>query len=167
MLSAIAIFRDVPDAEQFLLVAVRLLAAALLGGIVGFERQLEGKSAGVRTHMLVALGAAAFTLIPIVAGADDQGLSRVIQGVATGVGFLGAGIILPMREELKVRGLTTAANIWVTAAAGVAVGAGFLWVAALTVGLAWIILDVVHRLENRLRRGKKAPPTGDGASKVS
>ncbi len=167
MLIATAIFRDLPDVELVLLVAARLFAAALLGGIVGFERQLEGKSAGVRTHMLVALGAAAFTLIPLVAGADDQGVSRVIQGVAAGVGFLGAGIILPMREELKVRGLTTAANIWVTAAAGVAVGAGFLWVAALTVGLAWIILEVVHRLEYRLRHGKKSPPTGDGVSKIS
>lgn len=167
MLIATAIFRDLPDAELVLLVAARLLAAALLGGIVGFERQLEGKSAGVRTHMLVALGAAAFTLIPLVAGADDQGVSRVIQGVATGVGFLGAGIILPLREELKVKGLTTAANIWVTAAAGVAAGAGFLWVAALTVGLAWIILDVVHRLEHGLRRGKKSPPTREDTSKVS
>src|SRR5213593_4505771 len=120
MLLAVAIFRDFPDAEQVVLVAVRLLTAALLGGIVGFERELEGKSAGMRTHMLVALGAAAFTLIPVVAGVD------------------GAGIILPIREELKVRGLTTAANIWVTAAAGVAVGAGYLWSGVLTVGLAWI-----------------------------
>lgn len=166
MLIAVAVFRDVPDAEQLLLVTARLLAAALLGGIVGFERQREGKSAGVRTHMLVALGAAAFTVIPIVAGADDQGVSRVIQGVAAGVGFLGAGIILPLREKHKVQGLTTAANIWVTAAAGVAAGAGFLWVAAATVGVAWIILDTVHRLEHRLRGDKQAPPAGDGASKA-
>ena len=164
MLIAVAIFRDIPDVEQVLLVAARLLAAALLGGVVGFERQWEGKSAGIRTHMLVALGAAAFTLIPLIAGADDQGVSRVIQGVAAGIGFLGAGLILPMREERKVRGLTTAANIWVTAAAGVAVGAGFLWAAALTVGIAWIILDMVHRFERLLRGGKKPPPTGEGPS---
>ncbi len=167
MLLAIAIFRDFPDADVLLLVAVRLVVAALLGAIVGFERELEGKSAGMRTHMLVALGAAAFMLVPVVAGADDQAISRVVQGLAAGVGFLGAGIILPLRDETKVRGLTTAANIWVTAAAGVSIGAGFLWSGLLTVVLAWFILDAVHRVERVLRSGKKAPHPGDGSSQGS
>ena len=167
MLLAVAIFRDFPDAGQVVLVAARLGAAAVLGAIVGFEREVEGKSAGMRTHMLVAMGAAAFILIPVAAGVDDQGVSRVIQGVATGVGFLGAGIILPIREELKVRGLTTAANIWVTAAAGLSVGAGYLWSGVLIVGLAWIILDMVGRLEKLLGHSRKAPRTKDSDSKVS
>ena len=84
-------FSDIPDAAQATRVTVRLLLAALLGGAVGFEREHRGKAAGMRTHMLVALGSCLFTVVPLEKGAD---ITRVIQGIAAGIGFLGAGTIL-------------------------------------------------------------------------
>ena len=116
-----------PDVEQMLRVFVRLILAALLGGLLGAERQRAGKAAGLRTHMLVALGAAVFVLFPTEAGMGMADLSRVIQGVATGIGFIGAGTILKRTDPEEIQGLTTAANIWLTAAVGLAVGAGQLW----------------------------------------
>jgi putative Mg2+ transporter-C (MgtC) family protein len=129
----------------------RLAVAMLLGGVVGFERLREHKAAGFRTHMLVALGSALFTLIPLEAGMNHQDLSRIIQGVATGIGFLGAGTILKQEEQHRIEGLTSAASIWLTAAVGMAVGAGWLWPAVLGVVLAWTVLSTLHRLERRLR----------------
>jgi len=131
-------------------VFVRLLIASVLGAVVGLERLREHKAAGLRTHMLVALGAALFTLIPLEHGMNNADLSRVIQGVATGIGFLGAGTILKLSEEHKIVGLTTAASIWLTAAAGMAIGAGWIWPAVLGVLLAWGILYLLGRLEHRL-----------------
>src|SRR5690349_23914440 len=87
-------FSDLPDAGQAASLLIRLLIAALLGGALGYERRRAGKSAGVRTHMLVSLGAALFVLIPQQAGAATGDLTRVLQGVITGIGFLGAGTIL-------------------------------------------------------------------------
>src|SRR6266851_1835629 len=95
----------------------------------------EDVSAGLRTHMLVALGAALFTLIPQEAKMETADISRVIQGIAAGIGFLGAGTILKLGEEHRIQGLTSAASVWLTAAAGTAVGAGWLWPAV--VGVAW------------------------------
>ena len=132
-------------------VLVRLTVATLLGGIVGFERHREGKSAGLRTHMLVALGAALFTLIPQEAHMDTADLSRVIQGVAAGIGFLGAGTILKLEEQHRIEGLTSAASVWLTAAIGMAIGAGWLWPAVVGVVWGWIILWFIHRLEKYLR----------------
>jgi putative Mg2+ transporter-C (MgtC) family protein len=132
------------DAEQLLRIMVRLLIASLLGGLLGFERQQEHKSAGIRTHMLVALGSALFTLIPAETGMD---VSRVIQGIAAGIGFLGAGTILKLSETHEIKGLTTAAGIWMTAAIGTAVGAGRIGLAGISVGLALIILYVLHQVE--------------------
>lgn len=129
----------------------RLAVAMLLGGVVGFERLREHKAAGFRTHMLVALGAALFTLIPLEAGMKYEDLSRVIQGVATGIGFLGAGTILKQEGQHHVEGLTSAASIWLTAAVGMTVGAGWLWPAVLGVVLAWMVLAPLHQLERRLR----------------
>jgi putative Mg2+ transporter-C (MgtC) family protein len=135
-------------------VFLRLTVATLLGGIVGFERHREGKYAGLRTHMLVALGAALFTLIPQEAKMSTADLSRVIQGVAAGIGFLGAGTILKMEEQHRIEGLTSAASVWVTAAVGMSVGAGWLWPAIVGVIWGWIILWVIHRLEQHLRKQK-------------
>src|SRR5216117_655172 len=115
-----AIFRDSWSGDDIATVVVRLSVAVLLGAMLGFERQREGKSAGMRTHMLVCLGAALFAIGPALGQIDDAALSRVIQGIATGVGFLGAGAILKANDEQQIRGLTTAASIWVTAGAGVA-----------------------------------------------
>src|SRR5215472_8770174 len=87
-------FADLPDAGLAAQLGVRLLLAALLGGLLGYERERSGKAAGMRTHMLVALGAALFVLVPQQAGASPESLTRVLQGVTAGVGFLGAGTIL-------------------------------------------------------------------------
>ena len=149
------LFGDLPDGESLLVHLVRaplrLLVALILGGIVGFERQREGKSAGIRTHMLVSLGSALFTLVPMEAGLHIAELSRVIQGIAAGIGFLGAGSILKLSDQGEVKGLTSAAGIWVTAAVGMAVGAGILWPAISGVILAWIVLDTLHRVEHHFK----------------
>lgn len=97
-------FSDIPDANQLSRITLRLLVAAVLGGLLGFERERQGKSAGVRTHMLVALGAALFVLVPQQSGATDADLSRVVQGLIAGVGFLGAGAIIMGTREVETRG---------------------------------------------------------------
>lgn len=140
-------FSDVPDLAQFTRLMLRLLVAALLGGLLGLQRERHGKDAGVRTHMLVALGAALFVLVPQQAGMEANDLSRVIQGVVAGVGFLCAGTILKSSDD-QVRGLTTAAGIWLTAAIGIAAGLGREMTAALSTVLALAILS----MEGPLRR---------------
>ncbi|MEO5719593.1 MAG: MgtC/SapB family protein [Chthoniobacterales bacterium] len=136
-----------PDWTQFERVVIRLLAAILLGGIVGFQRERAGKSAGLRTHMLVAMGCALFVLSSSASGMEIKDLSRVIQGLATGIGFIGAGAILKRREEHRIEGLTTAAGILLTAAAGVAAGMGRIGLALLSVVLAWVILALIGSIE--------------------
>src|SRR5688572_15085046 len=129
----------IPDFAQMVRVVVRICTAALLGGILGAERERAGKAAGLRTHMLVALGCALFVLFPAEAGMAQADLSRVIQGVATGIGFIGAGTILKRSDSGEVEGLTTAAGIWLTGAVGLAVGAGQLWLPVMAVACAWAI----------------------------
>jgi putative Mg2+ transporter-C (MgtC) family protein len=153
-------FSDLPSLSQALQVTVRLLLAALLGGLLGWERGRAGKSAGLRTHMLVALGAAIFVLVPEQAGMSPADISRVVQGLAAGIGFLGAGTILKLDDEQKVKGLTTAAGIWLTAALGVAVGMGREATAVLGALLAFLILTVVYRLEPWLGAGGNGQPDG-------
>ena len=138
-----------PDAAQLARVSVRLLAAALLGAVIGYEREAAGKAAGLRTHMLVSLGAALFVIGGLESGMDAEDLSRIIQGLATGIGFVGAGAILKLDEERKIRGLTTAAGIWLTAAVGVAAGLGRWGAAGVGVLLTWIILTGLVELERR------------------
>ncbi|HKI33833.1 MAG TPA: MgtC/SapB family protein [Gemmataceae bacterium] len=135
------------DVGPFVRVVVRLLAAALLGGILGVERQYEHKSAGMRTHMLVAMGAALFTAAPLVNGVAAEHVTRIIQGVAAGIGFVGGGTILKMTDQHEVRGLTTAANIWLAAAVGVAAGAGWLFPAFVGTVLALVVLYVLGHVE--------------------
>ena len=136
-------FSDIPDATQITRVTLRLLVAAALGGLLGYERETQGKSAGVRTHMLVAIGAALFVLIPQQAGASTADLTRVLQGLIAGVGFLGAGAIILGTKQVDTRGLTTAAGIWVTAAIGVAAGMGRESTAVLSTLVALFVLSVV------------------------
>ena len=101
----------------------RLLLAAVLGGILGFEREMRQKSAGLRTNMLIAIGSALFTLMSYEISADGSGdPGRIAAQIVTGIGFLGAGAI--MRTDAGIHGLTTAATIWVNAAVGVAAGGG-------------------------------------------
>jgi putative Mg2+ transporter-C (MgtC) family protein len=139
-----------PDARQFTRIVIRLVVAMLLGAIVGIQREQTGKPAGVRTHMLVALGAALFVLAPVEAGMTSDDLSRVIQGLATGIGFIGGGAILKLSQEREIQGLTTAAGIWMTAAMGVAVGLGRIGMAVLSALLTWFILAVIGKIEHRI-----------------
>src|SRR5262249_12694840 len=117
-------FIGLNDLDQVGRIAVRLSVAVLLGAALGYEREREGKAAGLRTHMLVSLGAALFMTVAIEAEVPVNDLSRVIQGLAVGIGFLGAGAILKLSQERKIEGLTTAANIWVAAAVGLSAGMG-------------------------------------------
>ena len=148
-------FSDVPDAMQVTRIVLRLLVAATLGGLLGYERERQGKSAGVRTHMLVAIGAALFVLIPQQAGASSTDLSRVLQGLIAGVGFLGAGAIIMGNREVETRGLTTAASIWVTAAIGVAAGMGRESTAVLSTLMALLILSVVPWIYRTKKQNKE------------
>ncbi|WP_418315558.1 MgtC/SapB family protein [Piscinibacter sakaiensis] len=139
-------FTDLPDAGEVARIVIRLLTAALLGGLLGFNREKHNKSAGLRTHMLVALGAATFVMVPQLAGMEIADLSRVIQGVIAGIGFIGAGTILKHHDEKEVFGLTTAAGIWMTAAIGMACGMGREVTAIISTLLAWAVLGVMHKL---------------------
>lgn len=136
-------FSDVPDLSTITRITVRLVIAAVLGGILGYERELKGRSAGLRTHMLVAVGAALFVLGPLQSGMEIGDLSRVLQGVVQGIGFLGAGAIIVRSARREVEGLTTAANIWTTAGIGVIAGLGMEVTAVLSTAIVLVILAVV------------------------
>lgn len=138
-----------PDWDQALRVAVRLALAALLGGGLGFERERRGRAAGLRTHMLVSLGAAIFVVVSMESGVFPGDLTRVIQGIAAGIGFVGAGAILKDARRGQVQGLTTAASVWLTAGVGVAAGAGQVATAAIGAVLALGIMALLGRLEIR------------------
>ena len=148
-------FSDIPDATQITRITLRLLVAAALGGLLGYERESQGKSAGVRTHMLVAIGAALFVLIPQQAGASSADLSRVLQGLIAGVGFLGAGAIILGTKQVETQGLTTAAGIWVTAAIGAAAGMGRESTAVLSTLVALFVLSVVPWIVRDCIKSKK------------
>jgi putative Mg2+ transporter-C (MgtC) family protein len=127
----------------------------LVGAAIGLEREAKNKAAGLRTHILVSLGAAIFTLVPILLGEAERSadvLSRVIQGVATGIGFVGAGEILrdsqPQTGQWKIVGLTSAAAIWVSAALGVAAACGLWSLSFIGTALALVVLRVVKKLEH-------------------
>ena len=137
-------FSDILDATQITRITLRLLVAAILGGLLGYERERNGKNAGVRTHMLVAIGAALFILVPQQAGASTEDLTRVLQGLIAGVGFLGAGAIIQGTKDVETRGLTTAAGLSVTAAIGVSAGMGRESTAVLSTLLALFVLSVIR-----------------------
>lgn len=145
-------FSDLPDAAGVTRITLRLLTAAILGGLLGFEREQKGKAAGLRTHMLVALGAALFVLIPQQAGVSDADLTRVLQGLVAGIGFLGAGTIIKGNGEEEIKGLTTATSIWLTAAIGVAAGMGREATAVLSAPLALLILYTVPKIAGRFEK---------------
>ena len=144
-----------PDAEAMIRLSVRLIVAMIFGAVIGIQRERAGKPAGLRTHMLVALGAAVFIIASGEFGMNPDSISRVIQGLVTGIGFLGAGAILKLYEKRAVEGLTTAAGIWMTAALGVAVGLGRFGLALVATLLAWMTLSLVRQLEHILNRGDR------------
>ena len=135
-----------PDAAAILRVAIRLAEASLLGAVIGFEREVTGKAAGLRTHILVALGAAIFVIAPLESGLTLGEIATVVHGVAAGIGFIGAGAILKLDSEKQIHGLTTAATIWLTASVGVAVGLGRVWLAGIAVLFALALLLVARKL---------------------
>ncbi|HSV58822.1 MAG TPA: MgtC/SapB family protein [Variovorax sp.] len=147
-------FTDLDDIEHFTRVAVRLLLAGALGFALGFERETQGKAAGARTHMLVAMGSALFVLAPQLAGAEMADMSRVIQGLVAGVGFLCAGAIIKRGNgdsDRDVHGLTTAAGMWMTAAIGMACGLGKEVTAIISTVLALIVLALVPHFSKGLQ----------------
>jgi len=148
-------FSDIPDAEEFTRVVVRLLLASLLGALVGLERELADKPAGLRTHMLVAAGSALFVLVPLLSGMEMEDLSRVIQGLLAGIGFLCAGAILKGSTGDEVHGLTTSASLWMTAAIGMAAGLGREATAVLSTLLLLGILALEAPLRRYLQRRRK------------
>ena len=123
-------------------VILRLVIAALAGGIIGYERSAAEKPAGFRTHLLVCVGAALFTLLSLHAFSDQADISRVAAGIVVGIGFLGAGTIIS--RERGVVGLTTAATIWAVAAIGMAVGSGYYVVALPTIVIILVALRFPH-----------------------
>jgi putative Mg2+ transporter-C (MgtC) family protein len=155
-------FSDLYDIEQATRITLRLLLAALLGGLLGLERESKGKAAGVRTHMLVAMGSALFVLVPEQAGALQDAQSRVIQGIVAGIGFLCAGTILKGGDLAHVKGLTTAAGIWLTTAIGIAVGLGRETTAVLSTLLALVVLFVVPGLLNWMEGRQDDDSQGKG-----
>jgi putative Mg2+ transporter-C (MgtC) family protein len=146
-----------PDATHLANIAARLGVAAILGGLIGLEREWMRKAAGLRTHMTVALGCATFVLVALESDHDLGSMSRAIQGVAAGIGFIGAGTILKRTDEADIKGLTTAASIWLTAAIGAAAGAGHGWIALIGVLIAFVILTAFGGLERWMERKRGAP----------
>jgi putative Mg2+ transporter-C (MgtC) family protein len=148
-------FSDISDPAQMTRVFIRLTVAVVLGGLLGYERELRGTSAGLRTHMLVALGSALFIVVPLEAGISQNDISRVLQGVTAGIGFLGAGAIIKLDREQEIKGLTTAASIWLTAAIGVAAGMGREATAVLSALFALFILSVLRHIVDIERQPQK------------
>ena len=148
-----------PDSIEMACIAVRLLVAIALGGVLGLQRAHVGKAAGVRTHMLVTLGAAIVVLIPHLSAMSGADVSRIIQGTLTGIGFIGGGVILKMNEQHQIVGVTTAASIWLTATIGIAAGTGRVGLAVAGTFLAFIILTVVGWLEHELIANGTRPGT--------
>ncbi|MEC4718653.1 MgtC/SapB family protein [Noviherbaspirillum sp. CPCC 100848] len=142
-------FSDLADIVELTRALTRMLVAVALGAAIGMERELRGTGAGLRTHMLVALGAALFVLVPLQAGMEVGDLSRVLQGLISGIGFLGAGAIIKLSHDREIHGLTTAATVWLTAAIGVAAGMGRELTAVLSTLLALCILSLSHPRKRR------------------
>jgi len=142
---------------DYLIIATHLIGAILAGGIIGLERSYHGRAAGFRTHTLVCLSSSLLMLITLYQSKWLPGMAgdvvrtdptRMAQGIMTGIGFLGAGVIY--KEEVSVRGLTTVASIWITAAIGIMVGIGFYFPAILSTALALGVLSYFRRIETRI-----------------
>ena len=139
--------------------AIRLSVGLVLGAIIGFERELHRQPAGFRTHSLVSLGAALFTVVSAFGfGGDMVDPTRIAAQIVSGIGFIGAGTILQYRGH--IRGLTTAASLWSVAAIGTAAGAGLFVTAVVGTALILVILSILDRVEALARRRLQLPPEG-------
>jgi putative Mg2+ transporter-C (MgtC) family protein len=137
---------------EFVDIVLRLLAAAGAGMILGINRELKDKPAGVRTHAIVSLGAAIVTLTATLPPTDPTSASRVLQGLVAGIGFLGAGVILRDTSSRTIHGLTTAGTIWLCACLGAACGLGYWSVAAVAAALSILILVLGIPFERGIRK---------------
>ncbi len=135
-----------PDAETLTVVGARLLTAIALGGALGLERESKGRAAGLKTHILVSVGSALFVLAPLQMGVAPGDVTRVMQGIVSGIGFLGAGAILKLDNEERIQGLTTAAGIWMTSAIGMAAGMGMYPAAGFTTLAALAVVSALPHL---------------------
>jgi putative Mg2+ transporter-C (MgtC) family protein len=150
---------SIPDSTEIARLTVRLLAAIVLGGILGLERTYRHKAAGMRTHMLVSMGAAVVVLVPQLTGMSSADLSRIIQGTLTGIGFIGGGVILKLSEQHYIEGVTTAASIWLTATLGIAAGSGRIGLAVVVAILGIVVLMIFGKLELWVIEKNKSTPT--------
>ena len=141
---------SIPNAQHMIRISLRLFVALVIGGLVGIQRELTHKPAGLRTHMLLALGTALIVITADESGMSKSVLSRLFQGLVTGIGFLGGGAILKLTAEHEIHGLTTAAGIWLTAAASAAAGIGQLALAVVGVCLGLLVLAAFVKVEKRL-----------------
>ena len=152
---------DLPDAAGATRVVMRLMLSVLLGGVLGWERERRGKAAGLRTYILVTMGAALFVLVPREMGTQLGDMTRVYQGLITGIGFLGAGAIVKgngngdQKSEAHVHGLTTAAGIWMAAAIGITIGLGREMTAILSTLFALIVLAFLPHLETKEQKPRQ------------
>lgn len=165
-------FSDIPDVSEAARIIVRLTMAILLGAAIGYERELRGKAAGLRTHMMVSLGAAIFVLVPLQTGMAISDMSRVLQGIIAGIGFLGAGAILKQSDHAVIKGLTTAASVWVAAAIGIAAGMGREATAIVSTLAALFILVTVRWMEHAIDKPgiiatRDQRPKGQGDNRAS
>ena len=149
---------SIPDLADLVRIFGRLTVALIIGAAVGLQRSITHKPAGVRTHMLVALGTALLLVTASDAGLSNSDLSRIVQGIITGIGFLGGGAILKLTQEHEIHGLTSAAGIWLTAGASAAAGLGQISAALIGLAMGIVVLRVVGHAETRQARA--APGKG-------
>jgi putative Mg2+ transporter-C (MgtC) family protein len=150
---------------DFAAISMRLGLALIAGAIIGVDREIKRKPAGLRTHALVSIGSALVIMVTVISSDNDNdAASRAVQGVITGIGFLGAGVIMQYEHERRVEGLTTAASIWVAAGLGMACGAGLIELVLIALGATLVVLIGGEWIEGLLARHAKGPaPGNDGA----
>jgi len=152
---------SIPDLADLVRIFGRLTVALIIGAAVGLQRSITHKPAGIRTHMLVALGTALLLVTASDAGLSNSDLSRIVQGIITGIGFLGGGAILKLTQEHEIHGLTSAAGIWLTAGASAAAGLGQITAALIGLAMGLVVLRVVGQAE---KQQAQSPPGKRGAS---
>ena len=135
-----------PDAGTTTVIVVRLLTATVLGGMLGLERESKGRAAGLKTHMLVSIGSALFVMAPLLSGIAPGDVTRVMQGIVSGIGFLGAGAIIKLERDERIEGLTTAAGIWMVSAVGMAAGMGMEVMALVTTLIGLAVVNTIPRI---------------------
>ena len=135
-----------PDAGTTTVIVVRLLTATVLGGMLGLERERKGRAAGLKTHILVSIGSALFVMAPRLSGISPGDVTRVMQGIVSGIGFLGAGAIIKLERDERIEGLTTAAGIWMVSAVGMAAGMGMEVMALATTLIGLAVVNTIPRI---------------------